>query len=198
MGLASSNSSRKTYLQIISGRFAQKVEKGTPGAVERENKKKVMVYELLHDKLSGKIKEMTITKSDFGEALEVSMEDVGEHFHVSIPVESKYFDSFAAKIGSADLTKEVELAPYSFEPKDGSGKKTGLNIFQSGTKLGYFFSKDDPKGKPQPSAEKLDDKMWKIYKIQERDFYCKYILGMTKPTTSSQPVKAGGASDLPW
>lgn len=180
MGLTNNPTSRKIYLQIIAGKFAQKVEKGTPGAVERENKKKEIVYELLNSELTAKVKEMTIKKNEFGEQLEITMEEVGEFYVVTIPVESKYFDSFASKIGNVDLSKEIKIAPYSFSPKDGGSKKTGINIFQDGKKLDYFFSKENPKGKPQPTSDKLDDKAWKIYKIQERDFYCKYIMGMDK------------------
>ena len=62
MFTTNTNQTKKIYLQIIGGKFAQKVEKGTPEAVERKNKKEATVYELLHDRVSGHIKEMKIEK----------------------------------------------------------------------------------------------------------------------------------------
>lgn len=174
MALTQNDRTRKIYLSIINGKFAQKVDKDTANAVERKNKKDVMVHELMHDKASGFIKEVKVEKNDLGKQLIIVMEEIGEVYVISIPVESKYFDSFCSKIGSVNLSESLELAPYSFEGKDGK-KHTGLNIYQNGNKMAYFFSNDDPKGKPMVGEERLDDVNYKIFKLQERDFFCKYI-----------------------
>lgn len=199
MGLTTGNYSKKTYLSIISGKFAQKVDAGTPNAVTRKIKKGKNegqdTHELLFDKLSGQIKEMTIKRNDFGEQLEIVLSDVGEVFYVNIPVESKYFDHFCSKIGSANLNQTVEIAPYSFTPKGETTTKSGINLFQGGQKLPYFFTKEDPKGKPFPSEEKMGDREYKKWKLDERGFYCKYIMGMDKIKSA---IEKPGASDLPF
>lgn len=175
MGLSNSNSDRKTFVNIINGKLTVKTDKENPLAVARKNKKDETVYEIHHDKLTGVIVSMNITKNDFGKQLEVELDDVGERFLVTIPVESKYFDSFAAKIGNAKHGEEITIAPYSFQPKDSETKRTGINLYQGGTKLEYYFSEANPRGKPFPASAKLDEDDWKMFKLQERKFYCEYI-----------------------
>jgi hypothetical protein len=126
-------------------------------------------------------------------------------------VDSRYFDSFCSKIMNADLNAEIKIAPYDFEPKD-SGRKIGINLFQGSDlkqKLGYYFSKEHPHGKPQPenfgtlnSKGMLDDEDYKIFKIKERKFYKAMIeklnesLGVRKqPQTEDS---APGENDLPF
>jgi len=209
MGLTSGHGpSKRIYLTIIGGKFAQTVEKGTLGAVTRQKTKGKNAgqdtWELHHDRVSGKIKEMKIEKKDFGEYLDIHIEDVGEKYIVSLPVESRYFDSFCAKIGCADLHTSIELAPFSFEGKEGN-KIIGMNIYQNGNpradekgKLPYFFSKENPMGKPFPKEEKMGDREYKSFKLMERDFYCNYINSF-KFDSSKPPVEvAEGDAYLPF
>lgn len=197
MGLSNSNSDRKTFVNIINGKLTVKTDKDNPLAVARENKKGETVYEIHHDKLSALITGMQITKNDFGKQLEIEMSEPEGKYLLTIPVESKYFDSFCAKIGSADLGAEITIAPYSFQPKDKDNKMTGINLFQNGEKLGYYFTESDPKGKPFPN-EKLDEDDWKVFKLQERKFYCEFI-GKLKlgEETKDSPVH-NNDSDLPF
>ena len=176
MGRTNSDHTQKIYLNIVGGKFAERVTKDTQGAVKRfSEKKQADVWEILNEKTSGMITKMEIEKGDFGKQLVVTMKDMDETFLITIPVDSKYFDSFCAKIGNADLSKMIELAPYSFIPKNETRKKMGMNLYQEGNKLGYFFSKEDPKGKPFPGDSTLSEDDWKIYKLQERKFYCEFI-----------------------
>lgn len=176
MARTNADHTQKVYLNIVGGQFAERAKADTPNAVKRYSEKKQQdVWEILNDRTSGMIKEIKIEKGDYGKQLIITMTDVDENYLISIPVESKYFDSFCSKIGNADLNKLIELAPYSFEPKDGGNKRIGMNIYQDGQKLDYFFSKENPKGKPFPASDKLDEDDWKMYKLQERKFYCEFI-----------------------
>lgn len=189
MGLTSNNTTKKIYLQIVGGKFAQRVEKGTQGAVERKNKKEATVYELLHDRVSGKIKEIKVEKNEFGKQILIIMEEVGEVYVITLPVESKYSDSFCSKVGSADLSSTIELVPYSFQPADSKTKRTGLNLYQNGVKLDYFFTKENPKNKPVPhGGGLLSEEDYKIFKLQERKFFCEYISGMDKIPAKKEDV----------
>lgn len=174
--LEKTDTNKKTFINIVGGRFAVKCTADTEGAVKRfSEKKKEDVYELVYDSLTALIKEMKISKTDYGKFLELTTDD-GEQ--LSIPVESKYFDAFCSKIGNADLSKDVKIVPFSFES---DGKKfIGLNIYQDGSKLEYFYSKEDPKGKPYPASDKLDEADWKIFKLQERKFFCEMIENLSK------------------
>jgi DNA-binding TFAR19-related protein (PDSD5 family) len=201
MALTNSTHERKIYLSIINGKFAQKVEEGTANAVSRKNKKEAIVHELLHDKASGMIQEVKIEKNDFGKQLVIVMNDLGELYIITIPVESKYFDSFCSKIGNADLSMEIEIVPYSFQPKDKDGKRVGINLYQGGKKLNYYFSKEEPKGKPFPEKDGLDEDEWKMYKIKERKFFCDYIIFLSAPKNEVRteiPGRAAPGDDLPF
>lgn len=173
--LQTEDKTRKTYINIVGGRFAVRCDSTTTGAVKRfSEKKKEDVYELLYDSLTMNIKSIKIEKNDFGKSLVVESSD-GEL--LTIPVESKYFDSFCSKIGSADLTRNIKIVPFSFE-KEGK-KYTGVNIWQQGEKLPYYFTAENPKGKPFSGAEKLDESDWKIFKLNERKFFCNFIESLT-------------------
>lgn len=203
MARTNSTHTKKIYLSIIGGRFAEKVDKETTGAISRKNKKDETVWEIMNDRTSGIIKNMRIESNEsFGKQLILSMEDLGEDYLINIPVESRYFDGFCNKIQSADLSKEIELAPYSFLPSNSENKKVGMNIYQGGKKLDYFFTKENQKGKPFPKDEKLDEDDYKIFKIQERKFFCNLIeeLNTKLPISSKEKVESPNNSndDLPF
>lgn len=190
MGFSNSKSERTTFANIVNGKFAIKANQDNPNAVARVNKKNETVYEILHDKLEAKIVSMKIEKDDYGKKLVIELEEAADRYTLTLPVESKFFDHFCAKIGNVDRSQLVTIAPYSFIPKGEAQKKSGLNFYQSGlpdahyqrkpngekdgNKVAYYFTEKDAKGKPMPAA-KLDEDEWKIFKMQERKFYCEYI-----------------------
>lgn len=180
MGLTTSNSERTTFLNIIEGKITKKTNQENPQAVARVNKKNVTVYEQQYDKLEAKIVSMKIEKDDYGKKLVIELEEAADRYTLTLPVESKFFDHFCAKIGNVDRTQLVTIAPYSFVPKGEAQKKSGLNFYQNGVKVEYYFTEKDAKGKPMPAA-KLDEDEWKIFKMQERKFYCEYITKLGEP-----------------
>lgn len=208
MGLSNTNSDRATYLNIIDGKITRKVNQETPNAVARTNKKGDTVYELQYDKLEATIEKMQIEKDDYGKKLVVTLSEAADRYLLTIPVESKFFDHFCAKIGNVNIEQPVTIAPYSFIPKGEAQKKSGLNFYQDGKKVEYYFTEAEPKGKPQPASAKLDEDEWKIFKMQERKFYCEFITKVfgnepqerpTEPALSKQkPVVKPEGDDLPF
>lgn len=211
MGLSNTNSDRATYLNIIDGKITRKVNQETPNAVARTNKKGDTVYELQYDKLEATIEKMQIEKDDYGKKLVVTLSEAADRYLLTIPVESKFFDHFCAKIGNVNIEQPVTIAPYSFIPKGESQKKSGLNFYQDGKKVEYYFTEAEPKGKPMANG-KLEEDDWKIFKMQERKFYCEFITKVfgnepterpaytTEPALSKQKpvVKEQESSDLPF
>lgn len=213
MGFSNSKSERTTFANIVNGKFAIKTNQDNPNAVARVNKKNETVYEILHDKLEAKIVSMKIEKDDYGKKLVIELEEAADRYTLTLPVESKFFDHFCAKIGNVDRTQLVTIAPYSFIPKGEAQKRSGLNFFQGGlteihyqrkpngerdgNKIAYYFTDKNTQGKPMPASAKLDEDEWKIFKMQERKFYCEYItkLGEPKEVDSS---KLKDNSDLPF
>ena len=206
MGLEeTTEGSRTTFLTLYKGVWAKKVDKDTEGAKERKNKKEVTIYEKHYKTVSGTIKSIKIEKKDFGKQLQIEMSDVDETYTLSIPVESRYFDAFCAKIGHADLSRPISIAPYSFIPSGETHEKSGLNIYQHDNdkavdekgKLPYFFTQEEPKGKPQPDKTnaEMDSDSWKVYFMQVTIFYQKYILALMggNPKTEAKPVRQNKA-----
>ena len=202
MGLTTSNSERTTFLNIIEGKITKKTNQENPLAVARVNKKNVTVYEQQYDKLEAKIVSMKIEKDDYGKKLVIELEEAADRYTLTLPVESKFFDHFCAKIGNVDRSQLVTIAPYSFVPKGEAQKKSGLNFYQNGVKVEYYFTEKNTQGKPMPASAKLDEDEWKIFKMQERKFYCEYIMKLSEPTVSqpsSKPEPAPQDSDgLPF
>ena len=186
MGLTKSEKGSKTYLTIINGKFAQKVTADTPNAVARENKNKQLIHELLYDALEGQITGLKMEDSDFGRQLIVEVQSGIDKFNLTIPMESKYFDNFCYKINGINFNDEVKIAPYSFDPNDGKGKKTGINFYQNGNKIVHYYTQEDPKGKPFPEGKDLSDSKWKIYKLQERDWLADMVVELGNKMSGAQ------------
>lgn len=199
MGLTVSSKGSKTYLTIINGKFAQKATAETPNAVARENKNKLTIYEVLYDALEGQIVGLKMESTDYGRQISVEVQSGIDKFHLAIPMESKYFDNFCYKINNVDLNKEVKLVPYSFEPSDGKGRKTGINFYQGDVKVMHYYTIEDPKGKPFPEGKELSESKWKIYKLQERDWLADMIEAKGKEMSVAQPAVKPMAppSDMP-
>lgn len=186
---------RKTYLYIVGGKIAKKVEPDTVGAVKRfSEKSKKDVHELIYDSIDGVITKAEITKNEFGQYLEITLVDGAESCILSMPTESKYFDSFCSKIGTVGVGKKINVRPYSFTAKDDGKKKTGISITVNGTKVDYYFTKENPRGKPMFGETKLSDVEYKIFKLKEREFFCKYIQSLA--TTVQGSVDNGAPSDF--
>ncbi len=212
MGLNQSTQNDGTiYLTIVGGNIHQKVKQDTPGAAERINKKGDTVYELVHKNgITGYIEKLEIEKGDYGKQLNIRIYDDTDRFQLSVPVESKYFDSFCAKIGNADFSKDITIRPFSFEPKENArklpdgtiAKVTGMYLAHGETKIDYYFTPADDKGKPFiAEGEKLEDDDYKIFKLQERKFYCDHIDTVNSKIGaimgSAQPAGEIDSSDVP-
>jgi len=177
MGLSNSDTGneRKTFVNIIGGRFAVKTKEGTLGAVERENKNGVKVWEILYTELSGTIRNIVCQKNEKIGAYEyvVELSEVGAVYTLSIPCDSKYGDAFATKIPNVDLSQEVRIVPFDFVSKKDDKKVVGLNFYQGYTpnekKIEYYYSKENPNGMPFSDGQ-LDEDEWKIYQLKKRKF----------------------------
>lgn len=182
---STTNGTTKRYFQIIAGKFAEKATKETMGALSRQNKKNETVWEMHYQKINGKIENIVIETTDFGDQLRFGINDGFETCIVSIPCDSKFFRHFVQKVENVDFTKEVEIAPYSFEGKDGK-QVTGLNIYQNGTKMPYAELKGLPK---VAEGTVLDKDDYEIHKKQEVKFLKGYVKAKYLPT--DKPVSNG-------
>ena len=166
------------FISIISGKIRQRVEESTPGAVRRDYElkdgTKGFKYELSYSSWRGTIIKIVFKDTKYGEMMNVYFDDA----ILSINTESRYFNDFARKIFSADISDEIIVAPYDFEPQ--GKKKTGLNLYQGRIakecKLqDYFYDpikKKSINGMPEPEGDtKAYSKSdWKMYFMLVRKF----------------------------
>lgn len=175
------NSSDKTFLTILSdGKLHQRVEEGTPGAVEREYKRdvkddkgkvigeeKCVVHELLYESLTGNITNGYFNKGLFGENLILEIDNDGA---VSIPVKSRFAETFMNMLPNIELNKPVVLKTYSYIPKGKTEKSKGISVTQDGVKIqGYFKQYID--GKYEFDSE------YPVYNEDEHGDYKEFMNG---------------------
>lgn len=147
-GVVSTNSSsgQKHYWGIVNGKLSRKANQGEPGAVSRTNKNNVIVWERHEKGVRGVLVDVNLRESEFDgkkiEQLVVKLRPAPGHYHIiSLPKESRYYNSFLEKLFSINVNQEIEVKPYNFEDKDTSKKNTGVSIYQIGNKLSSFYKK---------------------------------------------------------
>lgn len=171
------------YISIKSdGRFHEKVNEGTEGAVLRKYELKDGTegskWELLYKEISNvHIKDVAFEDSDFGENVLVTL--AGEDYEVvwAENTGSNFGTDFLKKLPNIDITKLVSIKPYSFEDENGKDKR-GVTVFQS-DKITDFFYDGEKKLHGFPEWPKEDYKEmskddWKMYFLQVKMFLTDY------------------------
>lgn len=184
MGLNEGSRTNRTFLNIIQGTIRKKADVDTPMAEKRYSEKKGQdVYELVYPSLTGYITGLKIAGTEFGDVLEIGVQDVDEKFMLNIPVESRYFSSFANKIKNIRFGNPLTISPYDFDDKTEINKKTGkpkkvtgINIYQKGSgwekdKVPNYYTKAT-KDEGQPTLkENYSEKELKIFFLDQDEFY---------------------------
>lgn len=174
MGLINDNYQKKIYANIFSGKISIQSKEGEEGAISRTNKNNKTVWEKHFPAIQGILESIEVRKNEHLKAYEyvLHISDVGEHYYLSIPVDSKYGDTFAKKVPNLKFGIEVTVKPFDFEDRETGKKRTGVNLLQDGwpdNKVPYYFTKDNPQGMPWLET-KVDEEEYKIYKLQLNKF----------------------------
>jgi hypothetical protein len=162
------NDSRKFLTILADGKLHETVEDGTPNSVvrtyeDKDGNEKTKV-ELVHDSVVGKITGLKFEDGDFGKSLHVELDNEGI---VSLGTKSNFGEDFMKKLPNIDLSKEVKLAPYSFEA-EGKNRK-GITVYQDDAKVESFYWDSEKKKPinniPQPEGDtsKFDSDDWKMH-----------------------------------
>lgn len=193
------------FLNVMFGKIVESVTKETEGAKERVNKVNQMVYEKHYEFISGKILNIRIEESkDYGDKLMVIMEDMGERYTLQIPVESRYFKSFAMRMPNLKAGQTYCIKPYDFT--DNKKKRvTGLNIYEgmtdTGVKIESAYTKENNNGMPEFPAQG-DDSEVKIWSIKVTKFLKEVILKFSARFSTAKvnepTVEKDENDDLPF
>lgn len=139
-----------TYLQVVGGRFAQRVPVGTEDAVERELKmgpnQGQKIAEVFYESISGYITNTKLEDGDYGESISVTVTDGDDDIHLRLPWNSKLRDAFVKRTPSIDISKPVEFVCFP-DKKDSSPV---LLVKQGGNLLPMKWTKAEPEDMPPP------------------------------------------------
>lgn len=118
------NNTTTQFVSIVKGNFRVKVDERTEGAESRVNKNREKVWELVYSNLDGKIKDISIEDSQFGEKMKIKMSG-GE-----ILTLGTYTNEGIVFLKMLpNLYSDKELSFYCFLNKEG---KTVFGIKQNG------------------------------------------------------------------
>lgn len=198
-------SGNTTFVNIVSGRFAIKVDKETPGAVERKNKNGETVYELLYNTVSGLITGIEKKETDYGNQWNVTLSENGKRAVVSFPYSSRMADGFLRRIENVNLSEPVALKVFTFD------EKTYMTVNQNGQKIDMVYTKDNPNGLPEMKQVKVKGELiWddtEKMEFLEKMVMEKIVPKLPKPVETPQPQTTGqndseaadvGTDDLPF
>ena len=152
MGLSNSHSDRQTFVNVIGGKFSISVDKSTEGAVSRQNKKDVTVWELQYDTLD-KVKIIGIEKKigEFGASYEVKLKDFDREFILNLPYSGRVTNGLMFRLPNINLSEEVTLKTF----KDKDTDKAVLFVTQGGKTVPAAYTKDNPNGLPPMVQRKV-------------------------------------------
>jgi len=177
-------SSGTPYLRIVGGNLVQKVDEGTEGSKIRKwelaDGTKGETCELSYVNWTGIVYNVSLKDTDYGEQCIITLDDAV----ITLNTTSRYFQDFACKIHSADLSKPITFHPYDMEI-DGK-KKTGISMYQGDkeNKLkNYFYDgQKNLHGFPVVDLEKSSKKSyWKKYFLDVIEFLCEKLEDLKFP-----------------
>ena len=130
-GLIEEKKSNLTYLSIISGRFALRVDEhqfddsGNQITEERtyedQQGNKKTIIERYFKGVRGEIQEAKIENGDYGAKIVLIITKGENSMHVSFKAESSYGRSFLFRAPNINPDIEVTLKPYNFDQTDDNG-----------------------------------------------------------------------------
>lgn len=193
---------RKEFVSILGSdaTLRMTVPEGTEGSIVREYETstgaKGKKSELVFNKIVGKITDISFYEGDFGKLIQLDITDNDGTLTLSVSTAQNFGEDIMKKIPNIDLTKTIELSPYSFEDEKGKVRK-GVSIVQEGKKIKNFFydevTKKNINGYPDIEGDKnsYDKDDWKIYFMKARKFLVSYIEEKYPTKNIPKPITAG-------
>ena len=134
------------YLTILGGKFCQRVQEGTEGAVKRVNKLGNVVWEKFYDSFTGKLVSIKVQDGQYGRTWNFGFDDNGERYALQLSYSNSFSTAFLKMLPNVDLSKEMKVSPST---KEVDGKnKSSLFINQDGKALKHAYTREIPNGMP--------------------------------------------------
>lgn len=134
------------FVTVFGGKFSEKAEANTPGAVARTNKLGKVVYEKYHDSFTGKLQSIKVKDGEYGKQWVFGFKDSQDTYLLQLPYSNSYAKNILKMLPNADLTKEMRLTPQ-VKMVDGKNRSS-LFINQGDSALKHAYTRENPNGLP--------------------------------------------------
>ena len=134
------------YITILGGKFCQRVQEGTEGAIERVNKIGNTVFEKFYDSFTGKLIDIKVQDGTYGKTWNFIFQDQEDPYTLQLSYSNSFSTAILKMLPNADLTSDMKLSP-SVKEVDGKNKSS-LFINQHGKALKHAFTREAPNGMP--------------------------------------------------
>ena len=141
------------YITILNGKFCQRVQKETDGAIPRINKLGKQVFEKFYDSFTGKLVNIKTTDGAYGKSWVFDFQDKEDVYHLQLSYSNSFATAFLKMLPNINLEKEMKVSP-SVKEVDGKNKSS-LFINQDGVAIKHAFTKDNPNGMPDMKQVKV-------------------------------------------
>jgi len=152
------------FITILGGKFCQRVQEGTEGAVQRTNKIGKVVNEKFYDSFTGKLVNIKVQDGTYGKSWNFSFKDKEEVYTLQLSYSNSFATALLKMLPNADLSKEMKVSP-SVKEVDGKNKSS-LFINQDGVALKHAYTRENPNG--MPDMEQIVVKGEKIWDDTKR------------------------------
>jgi len=205
---------KANYYTIKEGTFRLPSTKEDPEAVARpytnpKTKEDGIAYERSFKALFGTITDISFPTSTLKDGtvlrnihIALGEDENGIAQVISIPVDERYTSDFLKRLPKIDLTQEVRLSPYDFDPAEGPHQR-GLSVMLRGEGEDFsvkidnnFFTKvEEKEGKKVytnlygfPEATEEDAQDWPFYFKKVNKFLVKYTTENVLTKFSAAPA----------
>lgn len=134
------------FITILGGKFCQRVEEGTPGAITRVNKLGKTVYEKFYDSFTGKLVSIKVQDGTYGKTWNFGFKDKEDVYILQLSYSNSFATQLLKMLPNVDLTKEMKISP-SVKEVDGKNRSS-LFINQDGVALKHAYTRENPNGMP--------------------------------------------------
>jgi hypothetical protein len=159
MALSQLGGTNLTYLSVSDGNLTRQHKQANDRTTERVTKTGKLVFEERFKDLTGMITNVNTRENDYGKQWQLTFEDGGDTYIVSMPFSSRYASSFLKAVPNIDASKPIRFMPWAMKDKNDVSKTvTGITMYQDGNKIAPAFTRDEPNGLPQMEKIKVKGK----------------------------------------
>jgi hypothetical protein len=194
MGLG--NNTTATYVDMRNGKIYRYCKTNEMGTTPIQNKNGDTKYYFIYDFIEGTVTNFSTREEEVvGKTkliLQIHLVDQGENYVLKIDTNSSYFRMFCSVLPNIDFNYPVRFIPRIKE--ENGVKKSSLIVVNNNAPCKFFFTKDNPNGKPDIIISK--NKKGDIVDI-DRDEELEFFMNLLTQTKKRLPHPAVAQDSQP-